>query len=60
VRSSVKDPVAAERKAENVREVVAALATFEQAEPGSGLGDYLAGVNLAGRDEESTSSTATA
>jgi superfamily I DNA/RNA helicase len=53
VRTSVKDAVAAERKAENVREVVAALATFEQAEPGANLGDYLAGVNLAGRDEES-------
>jgi superfamily I DNA/RNA helicase len=53
VRSSVKDPVAAERKAENVREVVAALANFELAEPAAGLGDYLAGVNLAGRDEES-------
>ena len=53
VRASVKDMVAAERKAENVREVVAALATFEQAEPEAGLGDYLAGVNLAGRDEES-------
>ncbi len=53
VRHSVKDPVAAERKAENVREVVAALATFERAEPEAGLGDYLAGVNLAGRDEES-------
>jgi superfamily I DNA/RNA helicase len=52
-RRSVKDPVAAERKAENVREVVAALANFEQAEPESGLGDYLAGVNLSGRDEES-------
>jgi superfamily I DNA/RNA helicase len=53
VRRSVKDPVAAERKAENVREVVAALATFEKTEPESGLADYLAGVNLAGRDEES-------
>ena len=53
VRASVKDMVAAERKAENVREVVAALATFEKAEPGANLGDYLAGVNLAGRDEES-------
>jgi DNA helicase-2/ATP-dependent DNA helicase PcrA len=52
-RASVKDPVTAERKAENVREVVAALASFEQAEPESGLGDYLAGVNLSGRDEES-------
>ena len=52
-RHSVKDPVAAERKAENVREVVAALANFEKAEPESGLGDYLAGVNLSGRDEES-------
>jgi DNA helicase-2/ATP-dependent DNA helicase PcrA len=53
VRHSVKDAVAAERKAENVREVVAALATFQQAEPEAGLGEYLAGVNLAGRDEES-------
>jgi DNA helicase-2/ATP-dependent DNA helicase PcrA len=52
-RHSVKDPVAAERKAENVREVVAALANFEKAEPEAGLGDYLAGVNLSGRDEES-------
>ena len=52
-RHSVKDPIAAERKAENVREVVAALANFEKAEPEAGLGDYLAGVNLSGRDEES-------
>jgi DNA helicase-2/ATP-dependent DNA helicase PcrA len=60
VRGSVKDLVAAERKAENVREVVAALATFERAEPQAGLGDYLAGVNLSGRDEESDQSGAEA
>jgi len=53
VRGLVKDPVAGERKVENVREVVGALASFERENPGAGLGDWLAGVNLAGRDEES-------
>jgi len=33
VRQLVKDPVAAERKVENVREVVAALSVFEKADP---------------------------
>ncbi len=50
---SVKDPEAGLRRAENLREVVAAIASFEQGQPGSGLGDYLAGANLSGRDEES-------
>ena len=49
---SVKDPEAGWRKAENIREVITALATFEQQEPQAGLGDYLVGVNLSGRDEE--------
>jgi superfamily I DNA/RNA helicase len=52
VRHAVKDPVAAERKAENIREVAAALAVFEKADPDATLGDYLAGVNLGGREEE--------
>jgi DNA helicase-2/ATP-dependent DNA helicase PcrA len=52
VRHTVKDPMAAERKVENVREVVAALAVFERENPEATLGEYLAGVNLSGREEE--------
>jgi DNA helicase-2/ATP-dependent DNA helicase PcrA len=57
---SVKDPEAGWRKAENIREVITALATFEQQEPQAGLGDYLAGVNLTGRDEEDSDSSSEA
>jgi superfamily I DNA/RNA helicase len=52
VRHTVKDPMSAERKVENVREVVAALALFDRESPEGTLGEYLAGVNLSGRDEE--------
>lgn len=53
VLKSEKIPERGWRKAENLRGVIEALASFEARESGAGLGDYLAGVNLAGREEES-------
>ena len=50
VLGSVKDPELGTRKAENLREVVTALSAFEEQSRGS-LGDYLAAVNLSGREE---------
>lgn len=52
VFESVKDPEAGQRRLENLREVAAAVHSFEQSNPRCDLGDYLAGVNLSGRDEE--------
>jgi len=54
VLRSVKDPEAGIRKAENLREVVTALSSFEQQQRRGGLGDYLAAINLSGREEEGT------
>jgi len=53
VIGSVKDREAGIRKSENLREAVSALAAFELQEPEAGLGDYLAAVNLSGKEEES-------
>jgi superfamily I DNA/RNA helicase len=55
---SVKDREAGLRKAENLREAVSALAAFELQEPEAGLGDYLAAVNLSGKEEESAETSA--
>jgi len=49
---SVKDRDAGHRKVENLREVVTALAAFERVEPRADLGDYLAAVNLNGREDD--------
>jgi superfamily I DNA/RNA helicase len=50
--SSSRDQEVARRRLENLREVAAGMKAFVTAEPKGSLGEYLAGVSLAGRDEE--------
>lgn len=53
VYNSIKDGEAGMRKVENLREAVAAVTSFQEADPGAGLSEYLSLVNLNGREEES-------
>ncbi len=53
LRGSGKDPEAAARRVENVREVVAAISSYERENPRGGLEGYLGGLSLSGREEES-------